>query len=62
METENGETYTEEVSCSNCSFHGEVEIERGKTLGDVDCPRCGVKNLRKSLRGTVKKELDNLLG
>jgi len=62
METENGETYTEEASCSNCSFQGEVEIERGKKLEEVDCPRCGVKSLRKSVRGTVKKELDNLLG
>ncbi len=56
------DVYVEEVSCSNCSFHGEVKIERGKSREETDCPRCGTRNLRKSVRGTVKSELDNLLG
>jgi len=62
MENGKEDHYVEEVSCSNCSFHGEVQIEKGNRLGDVECPRCGVKSLRKSLRGTVKKELDNIFG
>ncbi|GEM_PF-1200272 len=55
-------TYIERMSCSNCSFHGDVEIEKGKSLVEVDCPRCETKSLRKSVRGTVKKELDNIFG
>jgi len=56
------DTYVEELTCSNCSFHGKVEIEKGKSREETECPRCGTRNLRKSLRGTMKSELDNLLG
>jgi hypothetical protein len=40
---ENQNTYSLDANCTNCTFAGPVEIPRGKTLEEMDCPTCGNK-------------------
>jgi len=35
------ETYKITVSCNNCKFNEEIELEKGIRPQETECPNCG---------------------
>jgi hypothetical protein len=54
----NKPTYTIECECNNCDFSGPVEIEKGTVaaLGNIVCPNCGCRHLKKKVKTTTKQD------
>lgn len=54
---ENQNTYSLDATCKNCNFEGSVQIPKGKTLDEIDCPTCGNKKslVQKPKTGTYYK-------
>lgn len=48
------------VFCSNCLLSDEIEIEKGKTVIESDCPNCGCKTLNTGKRNIHKIQEDLL--
>lgn len=43
------ETYKAKVYCSNCDFKKEIDIPKGKKIGETECPNCGTPELSKDV-------------
>ncbi|HAV10165.1 MAG TPA: hypothetical protein DCX22_00895 [Dehalococcoidia bacterium] len=41
------DTYTLTVSCDNCDFIGDVQIQKGKLISEAYCPKCQCQTLSK---------------
>lgn len=39
-------SYKTKVTCDNCNFVGDVDIEKGTKVSDSSCPDCGCKELK----------------
>lgn len=39
--------------CSNCGWHGNLTLPKGKTVGESNCPKCGCQTIRKSFGATL---------
>lgn len=40
------DTYQKKVRCSNCSYEGIIDVEKGKRIDVSNCPQCGLKDLQ----------------
>lgn len=46
--------YKANVSCSNCGLSAaEVEIPKGTTIDQAECPQCGNQTLRRHFDPTI---------
>jgi len=43
--------YKLDVTCSNCNYEGEVEINTGTELEVAECPKCRCQKLEKKPEG-----------
>ncbi len=41
------DTYTLTVSCKNCDYVGDVQIQKGKPVTEACCPKCQCQTLSK---------------
>jgi uncharacterized Zn finger protein len=54
--------YKVEVSCKNCGFSGEIEIEKGVEVENYECPNCGNHTLKRLLKPVqIRPRRENLL-
>ena len=47
---EKNEYYKLEVVCKNGDFKGIIDIPKGQTLEETECPNCKCRKLRKKLQ------------
>jgi len=43
------ETYELDAFCKNCNFQGKIQIPKGMTLVEIQCPTCKLKMLEKKI-------------
>jgi predicted RNA-binding Zn-ribbon protein involved in translation (DUF1610 family) len=41
------QSYRVFARCSNCGIEGGVDIDKGTTVSEMKCPRCGCQHLRR---------------
>ncbi len=41
-------TYTANVYCKNCDLREAIEIQKGKRIEEIMCPKCGTLDLVKN--------------
>ncbi len=46
-------SYKKSVYCQNCDFKGEIEIQKGQTIEQTECPNCGNAELIKDFGSVV---------
>jgi hypothetical protein len=46
-------TYKKSVYCQNCDFKGEIEITKGYTTEQTECPICGNAELIKDFGSVI---------
>ncbi len=47
MSKEEG-TYDIYVYCTNCNYHGRIDIKKGSKVNGENCPNCGCETLVKN--------------
>lgn len=50
----NKSTYEADILCTNCSYCGKVDIERGAKIEETPCPTCGCMTIQRDYNAHLR--------